>query len=183
MDWQIWLILTGALAGCCAGESIRLIQDIVARKEHREGMKMTIKPPPPPRPRRIPKSYVQVGQRVICVDASPNPLASHRKLLVRIYVIRAIDLEPGWKWLWWGLHLKGIKHCYPESSKEWAFHPDRFRPATERRQAAERPTDITIFRELAASVTTNAPLAPRLKSKDTPDGAWVSNDGTVNLQL
>jgi hypothetical protein len=125
-------------------------------------------PIPPPRPLRNPKPYFEAGQRVICVDASPNRLASNRKLLVasRIYVIRAIDMEPGWKWPWWGVHLEGIRHLYPgepgyprDDSREWAFHPGRFRPVRERRQVAERKTDITIFRELAASVTAERTVA------------------------
>jgi hypothetical protein len=75
---------------------------------------------PPPRPLRNPKPYFEVGQRVVCVDASPNRLASNRKLLIasKIYVIRAIDLNPGWKWPWWGVHLEGIEHFYLDGSVE-----------------------------------------------------------------
>src|SRR5215475_12286868 len=99
-------------------------------------------PLPPPRSnlnalefpgrQRKPKPYFEVGQRVVCVDASPNRLASNRKLLVagRIYVIRAIDLGPGWKWPWWGVHLEDIRIFYSgepgyprDNSREWAFHP------------------------------------------------------------
>jgi hypothetical protein len=52
---------------------------------------------PPPRKRRNPKPYFHAGQRVVCADASPNRLASGRKLLVggKIYIIRAIDVRPG----------------------------------------------------------------------------------------
>jgi hypothetical protein len=42
---------------------------------------MTIKLPPPAR-RRNPKPYFEAGQHVVCIDASPNRLASNRKLLV-----------------------------------------------------------------------------------------------------
>jgi len=35
---------------------------------------------------------------------------------------------------------------YLDGSREWACHPDRFRPVT------ERATDITLLRELAAAV-------------------------------
>jgi hypothetical protein len=135
----------------------------------REGNVMTDRnkgqlPLPLPRPnlnalkfpgrQRDPKPYFEAGQRVVCVDASPNRLASNRKLLIasKIYVIRAIDLGPGWKWPWWGVHLEGIRHFYLDGSVEWAFHPGRFRPVTERRAVTERPTDITIFKKLAASV-------------------------------
>jgi hypothetical protein len=135
----------------------------------REGNVMTDRnkgqlPLPPPRPnlnalkfpgrQRDPKPYFEAGQRVVCVDASPNRLASNRKLLIagKIYVIRAIDLGPGWKFPWWGVHLEGLRHFYLDGSVEWAFHPGRFRPVTERRAAAERSTDITVFRKLAESV-------------------------------
>ena len=104
---------------------------------------------PPPDQRHNPKPYFQVGQRVVCVDAAPNRLASDRKLLVagRIYIIRGIDVSPGWKWPWWGVHLEGVRHLYLDGVREWAFHPRRFRPVT------ERPTDITIFRKIAESAT------------------------------
>jgi hypothetical protein len=98
------------------------------------------------------------GQRVVCVDASPNRLASDRKLLVagRIYIICAIDVAPSCKWPWCGVHLEGIRHLYLDGKIEWAFHPGHFRPVT------ERPTDITIFKELAASTMADAlPLSVR----------------------
>jgi hypothetical protein len=128
-------------------------------------------PLPPPRPNHDvikfpgrecqPKPYFETGQRVVCVDAAPNPLASGRKLLVtgRIYVIRAIDVRPGWKWPWWGVHLEGLRHLYLDGTIEWAFHPGRFRPVTEQRQAAERPTDITVFKRLAEAATAKAAIA------------------------
>lgn len=121
---------------------------------------------PPPRQQRNPKPYFEVGQRVVCVDATPNHLASNRKLLVagKIYDIRAIGLGAGWKWPWWGIHLEGLRHYNPgepghprDDSREWAFHPGRFRPVRERRAVTERATDITIFRELTASVMAKAP--------------------------
>jgi hypothetical protein len=100
-----------------------------------------------------PKPYFQAGQRVVCVNAAPNRLALDRKLLVagRIYIVRAIDVSPGWKWPWWGVHLEGIRHLYLNSVREWPFHPGRFRPVT------ERPTDITVFRELAAAAAASVP--------------------------
>jgi hypothetical protein len=85
-----------------------------------------------------------VRQRVVCVDAAPNPGGYPRKLLTRgrIYVIRAIDTTPGWKPPRWGVHLEGIFIVCPDGRREWAIHPRRFRPVV------ERPTDIEIFREL-----------------------------------
>jgi hypothetical protein len=78
---------------------------------------------------RDPKPYFEAGQRVVCVDASPNRLASNRKLLIasKIYVIRAIDLG-FWKWPWSGVHLDGIRIFYPcNDAVERASHPARFR--------------------------------------------------------
>ena len=80
-------------------------------------------PMPPPDQQHNPKPYFQVSQRVVCVDAVPNRLASDRKLLVagRIYVIRAIDMDGGWKFPWWGVHLEGIWIFHPDGRGEWAF--------------------------------------------------------------
>ena len=109
--------------------------------------------PPPLRRLGDPKPYFHAGQRVVCVDALSNRLAPRCKPLVagKTYVIRAIDVNGGWKWPWWGVHLEGIRHLYLDGTMEWAFHPGRFRPVT------ERQTDITIFKELAASITADAP--------------------------
>jgi hypothetical protein len=52
-----------------------------------------------------------------------------------------------------GRHLEGIQHLYPDGTIEWAFHPERFRPVT------ERPTDTTIFKKVAASVLCGAETA------------------------
>ena len=59
-------------------------------------------PPPPARRVRHPRPYFEAGQRVVCVDASPNRLAPGLSPLLagKIYVVRAIDLNPGWKWPW-----------------------------------------------------------------------------------
>jgi len=89
------------------------------------------------------------GQRIVCVDATPNPLyvsTATEPLLRRgkIYVVRAIDLGGRWKPPGWGVHLKEILVYYPRTGNhiQWALHPRRFR-------AAEgRPTDIAIFREM-----------------------------------
>jgi hypothetical protein len=106
---------------------------------------------PPPGPRRDPKPTFEVGQRIVCVDASPNRLTPDSRLLVagKIYVIRAIDLGSSWKWPWWGVHLEGVRVFYPgNDALEWALHPARFRPVT------ERPTDIAIFKKLLAAPVT-----------------------------
>jgi hypothetical protein len=91
-----------------------------------------------------------VGQRVVCVDASPNRRC-RVKLLARgkIYIIRAIDLKPGWKspkpeWEspGWGVHLEGIWIVHPDAGCEWPIHPNRFRPVV------DRPTNIDVFKKL-----------------------------------
>jgi hypothetical protein len=58
--------------------------------------------------------WFTVGQRVICVDATPNPIWPVKPLTRgRIYIIRAIDTTPGWKPPGWGVHLEGIWVAYP----------------------------------------------------------------------
>jgi hypothetical protein len=92
--------------------------------------------------------HFHVGQRVVCVDAAPNPKGYPKKLLKRgkIYVIRAIDATPKrWNPPGWGVHVEGILVMHPKKI-EWAMDPARFRPVV------ERPTDIAIFRELFAGV-------------------------------
>src|SRR5262249_41072332 len=85
-----------------------------------------------------------IGQRVVCVDTSPNRRCSAAKLLTRgkIYTIRAIDSNPGWQAPGWGVHLEGIWIIHPDVGCEWPIHPRRFRPIV------DRPTDIEIFRKL-----------------------------------
>lgn len=122
---------------------------------------------PPHRPNEI-RPHFKVGQRVVCVDAKPNPQAGTGadKLLVagRIYVVRAIDARPGrWKSPGWGVHLVGIRHFYLDDL-EWAFHPRRFRPVE------ERETDITVFREIAAGVTDKRRVPVPAARADTPRG-------------
>ena len=86
------------------------------------------------------KPYFQVGQRVVCVDASPNR-RSAAKVLTRgaIYTIRAIDETPGWRPVGWGVHLDGIWIFYPDDGAAWPFDPRRFRPVIARK------TDISVF--------------------------------------
>ncbi len=106
----------------------------------------------------------QVGQRVVCVDASPNRRCGVKLLSRgRIYIVRAIELKPGWKspkpgWEspGWGVHLAGLWIFHPDVGCEWPIHPERFRPVV------DRPTDIEIFRKLlAGSEPLNEPNPPR----------------------
>jgi hypothetical protein len=92
--------------------------------------------------------HFRVGQRVLCIDASPNPLCRAIPLVRRrIYTIRAIargnwkPKPPGW-----GVHLEGVYIFYPRTNGAllWAFHPQRFAAVVERK------TDIRIFEEIAA---------------------------------
>jgi hypothetical protein len=93
--------------------------------------------------RARPIPYFEVGQRVVCVDASQNRRHAE-KLLTRgkIYTIRAIDVRPGWAAPGWGVHLDGIWVLHPDDGREWPMKPERFRPVT------ERPTNIDVFRKL-----------------------------------
>jgi hypothetical protein len=102
------------------------------------------------------------GQRVVCVDASPNRRCG-LKLLARgkIYIIRAIDQKPGWEAPGWGVHLDGIWVVHP-NGYEWAINPKRFRPVV------NRPTNIEIFRELLAGVPPTEPQQLRLPLPNPP---------------
>jgi hypothetical protein len=106
-----------------------------------------------------------VGQRVVCVDASPNKRYGPLRMLKRgrIFVIRAIDDKPGWEAPGWGVHLEGIIIIHPDTGREWAMKPSRFRPVV------DRPTDIEIFRKLlaAASEADAPPGEPKEKKKPT----------------
>jgi hypothetical protein len=87
----------------------------------------------------------QVGQRVVCVDASANPEYGHNGLIEgRIYVVRGIRSEipnpPHW-----GVYIEGIPGHWRLPVGEIPFHPRRFRPI------AERKTDISVFEELLTS--------------------------------
>jgi hypothetical protein len=83
--------------------------------------------------------HFHVGQRVVCVDASPNRHWKKKVLTAgRIYIIRAVDTGD-WQPPGWGLHLEGIQIANPAGGHPWAFHPARFRPVK------ERPTDISVF--------------------------------------
>jgi hypothetical protein len=97
------------------------------------------------------------GQRVVCVDASPNRRCG-LKLLARgkIYIIRAIDEKPDWEAPGWGVHLEGIWVIHPDIDSKWPIHPKRFRPVV------DRPTNIEIFRKLLAGVPPKEPTQLRL---------------------
>jgi hypothetical protein len=89
--------------------------------------------------------HFRAGQRVLCIDAAPNPLWPHKVLTAgKIYTIRAVDRGENGKWKspGWGIHLEGILVVYPGRRSEWAFNPKRFRPII------DRPTDIEIFRRM-----------------------------------
>jgi hypothetical protein len=89
--------------------------------------------------------HFRVGQRVLCIDASPNPLCRAIPLVRgRIYTIRAVDLGENGKWKspGWGVHLESVLILYPGRQSEWAFNPKRFRPIF------DRPTNIEIFRRM-----------------------------------
>jgi hypothetical protein len=89
----------------------------------------------------------RVGQRVVCVDASPNQRYGVALPMLKrggIYVIRAIDLKVNWQAPGWGVHLEGITIIHPDAGCEWAMKPSRFRPVV------DRPTDLEVFRKLLA---------------------------------
>lgn len=99
-----------------------------------------------------PVPWFEVGQRVVCVDATPHPLADGRRPLTagKIYVVRAIDIDD-WREPGWGVHLEGVTISFPGRDwVAWAFHPRRFRPVT------ERPTDIAELRKLLTRVSADA---------------------------
>jgi hypothetical protein len=114
--------------------------------------------------------YFHFGQRVVCADASPNRRCGV-KLLARggIYIIRAIELKPGWKspkpgWesSGWGVHLEGLWIFHPDAGCEWPIHPERFRPVI------DRPANIDIFRKLLAGVPPKEPTQLRLPLPNRP---------------
>ncbi len=89
--------------------------------------------------------HFQVGERVLCVDASANQRYGVALPGLRrggIYVIRAIEQKPGWQAPGWGVHLEGISIVHPDADCEWPMKPGRFQPVV------DRPTDIEIFRKL-----------------------------------
>jgi len=98
--------------------------------------------------------HFHAGQRVLCVDASPNQRYGIRLPMLRrggIYVIRAIDQRPDWQAPGWGVHVEGMSIVHPDAGCEWAMKPGRFRPVV------ERPTNIEIFRKLLAGAPTKEP--------------------------
>jgi hypothetical protein len=99
--------------------------------------------------------YFVIGQRVVCVDASPNRRHGVASPVRRggIYVIRAIDQRPRWQAPGWGVHLEGILIYHPDAGCEWPMKPERFRAVV------ARATDIEVFRKLLAGVR---PLQLRL---------------------
>jgi hypothetical protein len=101
-----------------------------------------------PNGRAVTEPWFRVGQRVVCVDAAPNPKGYPLKVLKRgtIYTIRAIDATPRrWDAPGWGVHVEGILVMNPRRI-EWAMNPGRFRPVV------DRATDIEIFTKLLSGV-------------------------------
>jgi hypothetical protein len=96
-----------------------------------------------------------VGQRILCVDASPNRRCAVIPLKRgRIYIVRAIDRGKNVRWEkpGWGVHREGIWIVHPDDEREWAMKPGRFRAVV------ERPTDIAIFKKLLAPTQLRLPL-------------------------
>ena len=87
-----------------------------------------------------------VGQRVVCVDAAPNPKHSGKPLSRgKIYVIRAIDATPRrWEPPGWGVLLEEVTVAHPSGKFEWTMRPSRFRAVV------DRPTDIEVLKRLLA---------------------------------
>jgi len=109
--------------------------------------------------------HFRVGQRVVCVDTSPNRRYGVALPILKrggIYVVRAIDVKPGWQAPGWGVRLEGIWVFHPDEKCEWAMKPSRFRPI------ADRPTDIEIFRKLLAAASGRDAGAPPRGSKKKP---------------
>ena len=123
-----------------------------------------------PRP-RTGRPWFHVGQRVCCVDATPNPLYpttinTIEKLLVagKFYIIRAIDLGTIDGPIGWGVHLRGILTFYPDESRApWAFNPLRFRAIVER-----KPTDISLFNAIL-----EGRYALPLPEDEEEEGTWL----------
>jgi hypothetical protein len=81
----------------------------------------------------------------------------------RIYLVRSIDLKPGWKsprpdWhvLGWGVHLEGLWIFHPDDARPWPFDPNRFRPVV------ERPTNIDTLRKLLLPTQLKLPFDENL---------------------
>jgi hypothetical protein len=94
-----------------------------------------------------PTAHFRVGQRVVCIDASPNKrygVAVPGLKRGGIYIVRGIDHKPGWEAPGWGVHVEGIRVMHPDVGCEWAMRPGRFRPVV------DRPTSIEVFRKLLA---------------------------------
>ena len=87
-----------------------------------------------------------VGQRVVCVDAAPNPKHGGKPLSRgKIYVIRAIDTTPRrWEPPGWGVLLEEVTVAHPSGKFEWTMRPSRFRAVV------DRPTDIEVLKRLLA---------------------------------
>jgi hypothetical protein len=109
-----------------------------------------------------PTAHFRVGQRVVCVDASPNKrygVAVPGLKRGGIYVIRGIIRKPKWESPGWGVLVEGICIKHPDVGCEWPMRPGRFRPVV------DRPTSIEIFRKLLAGAP---PSEPKEKKPTRP---------------
>ena len=78
-------------------------------------------------------AHFHVGQRVVCIDASPNQRYGVAVPGLRrggIYIIRGIGRKPKWESPGWGVHVEGIHVVHPDVGCEWPMRPSRFRPAS-----------------------------------------------------
>lgn len=93
-----------------------------------------------------------IGQKVVCVDDSPNPtLGASRLTKGQIYVIRALSY--GYDDTHFCVHVHGVHGgLRPRGRGERGFYPRRFRPVVERK------TDISIFIEILDRETVRDPV-------------------------
>ena len=85
-----------------------------------------------------------VGQKVVCVDDSPNPETQKympcRPRKGQIYTIRGILIQPHIKG--YGIYLEELLNpsiiWEDLEEREWAYKPARFRPVTEPKVETEQ---------------------------------------------
>src|SRR5215470_2330025 len=105
-------------------------------------------------------AHFRVGQRVVCIDASPNQrygVAVPGLKRGGIYIIRSIGRKPKWESPGWGVLVEGICIKHPDVGCEWPMKPSRFRPVV------DRPTDIGVFKKMLAGEPASTPPQKRKK--------------------
>ena len=110
------------------------------------------------------KPHFHIGQRVVCIDASPNKrhgVAVPGMKRGGIYIIRGIIRKPKWECPGWGVLVEGICIMHPDVGCEWPMRPGRFRPVV------DRPTNIEVFRKLLAGADAGAPPKEPKEKKPT----------------